>query len=209
MFIYSAKMNKKKLAMILAIFAAVILALVFVFTGGDDNDSGENARAAELKLLKNCKLETNEDRLSLLTELGWEVAMQPEETTEVRIPAEFSDVYERYNLIQKEQGLDLSDYKGEKVMRYTYLVVNHPNGESNIRATLLVKDNRLIGGDICSARMDGFMHSLLMPEDESTAKMPAVTTSAVTTPAATTDTPVMTQNVEPTVGGEETAFPTD
>ncbi len=201
MFIYSAKMNKKKLAMILVGVAAAILALVFILGGGDET---EDPRAAELKLLQKCRLATNEDRLALLTDLGWEVAMQPEETREVRIPNEFSDVYARYNELQKEQGLDLAAHKGETVMRYTYLVVNHPSGENHVRATLLVKGDRLIGGDICSAKMDGFMHTLLMPADESAAKTPVVTT-----PAVTTETPVMTQNVEPTVGGDESAFPTD
>ncbi|MBQ4048096.1 MAG: DUF4830 domain-containing protein [Clostridia bacterium] len=201
MFIYSAKMNKKKLAMILVGVAAAILALVFILGGGDET---EDPRAAELKLLQKCRLATNEDRLALLTDLGWEVAMQPEETREVRIPNEFSDVYARYNELQKEQGLDLAAHKGETVMRYTYLVVNHPSGENHVRATLLVKGDRLIGGDICSAKMDGFMHTLLMPADESAAKTPVATT-----PAVTTETPVMTQNVEPTVGGDESAFPTD
>jgi len=201
MFIYSAKMNKKKLAMILVGVVAAILALVFILGGGDET---EDPRAAELKLLQKCRLATNEDRLALLTDLGWEVAMQPEETREVRIPYGFSDVYARYNELQKEQGLDLAAHKGETVMRYTYLVVNHPSGENHVRATLLVKGDRLIGGDICSAKMDGFMHTLLMPADESAAKTPAATT-----PAVTTETPVMTQNVEPTVGGDESAFPTD
>ena len=201
MFIYSAKMNKKKLAMILVGVAAAILALVFILGGGDET---EDPRAAELKLLQKCRLATNEDRLALLTDLGWEVAMQPEETREVRIPNEFSDVYARYNELQKEQGLDLAAHKGETVVRYTYLVVNHPSGENHVRATLLVKGDRLIGGDICSAKMDGFMHTLLMPADESAAKTPAATT-----PAVTTEMPVMTQNVEPTVGGDESAFPTD
>lgn len=201
MFIYSAKMNKKKLAMILAGAAAVVLALVFILGG---NGEPEDPRAAEWKLLQKCRLASNEDRLALLTDLGWEVAMQPEETREVRIPDEFSDVYARYNELQKEQGLDLAAHKGETVMRYTYLVVNHPSGETNVRATLLVKGDRLIGGDVCSARMNGFMHTLLMPADENAAKLPTATT-----PAATTETPVMTQDVEPTVGGDESAFPTD
>ena len=198
MFIYSAKMNKRKLALILLGVAAAILTLVFVFTG-DSGNAGDDAQAELKKMLKSCKLESNEDRLRLLTSLGWEVVMQPDESTEVRIPAEFSDVYERYNLIQKEQGLDLADYKGETVMRYTYLVVNHPSGEAHVRATLLVRDGRLVGGDICSARMNGFMHSLLMPAE--TVPAPDATSAAAA--------PVITQAVEPTVGVDESAFPTD
>ena len=207
MFIYSAKMNKKKLATIVGGITAVILALVFVFTGeGGDSD---DPYAAEKELLQSCRLTTNEDRLALLTELGWEVVAQPEESMEVRIPQEFSDVYERYNQIQTEQGLDLAEHKGETVMRYTYTVVNHPSGEKHVRATLLVKNGRLIGGDVCSAKMDGFMHSLLMPQSVGFSDAPAVTTAAADMTTVTNEPVVMTQNVAPTVGGDETAFPTD
>ena len=80
--------------------------------------------------------------------------IQPEAYSEVQIPEEFSEVYENYNKIQRH-GLDLSKYNGEKAARYTYKVVNHPSGEKDVRATLLVYKDKLIGGDICTVRLDG------------------------------------------------------
>lgn len=164
MFIYSAKMNKKKIAAVLIGVAAIVLVLVFVLTGGGDEEPDGDPRTAQLELLQTERLETEEDRLRLLASLGWKVG-DPSESMEVRIPAEFSEVYEKYNEIQLDQGLDLADYRGEKVMRYAYRILNHPSGEETVRATLLVKDGQLIGGDVCSMKMDGFMHGLLMPED--------------------------------------------
>ena len=209
MFIYSAKMDKKKIAAVLVCIAVVVLVLVFVFAGGGDDQpqTADDIQKEQIKLLQSSKLETNEERLYLLTSLGWEVDMQPAEAVEVRIPSEFSEVYEKYNLIQKEQGLNLEKYKGDKVMRYTYLIVNHPSGETNVRATLLIKNNKLIGGDVCSPKLDGFMHSLLMPQ--SSGGQTTVQTTAVTTAPEASAGAVVTSVVEPTVGGDEDAFPTD
>ena len=131
MFIYSAKLNKKKLAAILIGAAAVILILIFVLARGGHSETDHDAqRDEQLKLLQSSRLETNEERLTLLTALGWDVSGQPAEEVEVRIPSEFSEVYEKYNLIQKEQGLNLEKHRGEKAMRYTYQIVNHPSGDT-------------------------------------------------------------------------------
>lgn len=212
MFIYSAKLDKKKIAAILICIAVVVLVLVFVFARGESESPSiaDKVKREQIQLLQSSKLESNEERLYLLTSLGWKVDMQPAEAAEVRIPAEFSAVYDQYNLIQKEQGLNLEQYKGDKVMRYTYVIVNHPSGESSVRATLLVRNNKLVGGDISSPKLDGFMHSLLMPSDGQAGLTPDVTTvpDATTAPDASAGA-IVTSEVEPTAGGDENAFPTD
>ena len=73
MFIYSAKLNKKKLAAILIGAAAVILILIFVLARGGHSETDHDA---QLKLLQSSRLETNEERLTLLTALGWDVSGQ-------------------------------------------------------------------------------------------------------------------------------------
>ena len=82
---------------------------------------------------------------------------------EIIIPAEFDDVYEKYNAIQKEQGFDLTAYCSKRVKKWTYKVTNYPNYEGSdcIRATLLVFDGKVIGGDVCSVELDGFMHGFV------------------------------------------------
>ncbi len=211
MFIYSAKLDKKKLTAILLAVAAVILIFVLIFARGKESPSNDQ-QAAQLKLLRTSRLETNEERLALLAALGWEVAGQPAEETEVRIPSVFSDVYEKYNQLQKEQGLDLEACKGEKAMRYTYQIVNHPSGETAVRATLLVRNNRLIGGDICSSRLDGFMHTLLKPDNASATRnsQTDASSSSQTTELPKPEASANASVAElPTVGGDEAAFPTD
>ena len=108
-------------------------------------------------------LSTDAERTAFLRDFGWEVSETPEECVEVTVPARFDSVYEDYNRLQKEQGLDLTRYRGKKVMRYTYTVNNYPDCDGTVYASLLLYKNRLIGGDICSADAAGFLHGFEKP----------------------------------------------
>ena len=96
--------------------------------------------------------------MEFLRQFGWEVSGAPKEVVEVTIPSEFDKIFTGYNEIQKRQGLDLSDYKKKKVMRYTYEVTNYTGADGVVYANILVYRNRVIGGDICSANVSGFIH---------------------------------------------------
>ena len=78
----------------------------------------------------------------------------------VTIPKEFNEVYEKYNKLQKQQGFDLEDYKGKTAEVYTYAVKNYGNKKQEVRANLIVCEGQLVGGDVCSAELDGFMQGL-------------------------------------------------
>lgn len=113
--------------------------------------------------------ETAEKRLSFLSQFGWEVEEEPAEVKEVVIPEEFDDVYNQYNVIQKEQKLDLEKYKGARVKCWSYNVKNYPgyeNSDGVIRANMLILDGVVIGGDISSTELSGFMHTFDFPQDK-------------------------------------------
>ncbi len=112
---------------------------------------------------------TEEQRQTFLRDLGWEVEPEPIEVVDVIIPNEFEEVYTTYNNIQKQQGMSLDKYRGKRCKRYTYVVNNHPSGAKEVRANLLVCSGKIIGGDICSLGLNGFMHSLIFPKE---AKVP-------------------------------------
>ena len=103
------------------------------------------------------KAGNNEDRIAFLKQFGWEVTAEPVEVSEVTIPQKFNSVYENYNKIQKEQGLDLSKYAGKICKQWVYEIKNYPSQTDAVRATLLVYDNEVIGGDISSAALNGFI----------------------------------------------------
>lgn len=101
---------------------------------------------------------TNEERVAFLQGFGWQVEPEPIDMREVVIPAEFSDVYTAYNDMQKAQGFDLAPYAGEPVTQYRYRITNYPDVEGEVYATLLVREDVIIGGDVALDAENGFMH---------------------------------------------------
>ena len=104
------------------------------------------------------KVKNDDDVERFLEQFGWQVGAQPQETAEVVIPAEFDKIFAAYNEIQKQQGLNLSGYKRRTVKRYTYVIENYPDYEGTVYANVRVYRGKVIGGDICSADVDGFIH---------------------------------------------------
>ena len=82
------------------------------------------------------------------------------------IPAEFDRGYEKYNEIQKAQNLDLMPYAGKRAKRWTYSIKNYPGYEGadgTVQANILVYEGAVIGGDVCSTELDGFMQGFDFP----------------------------------------------
>lgn len=104
---------------------------------------------------------TMEEAAKFLEDCGWKLKTDSGSAEEIVIPAEFSDVYERYNNLQKKQGCDLSAYRGETVTRYTFQVLNFTEYDGtpceNAEAHLLVCGGEIIGGDVCSLSISGRM----------------------------------------------------
>ena len=134
MMVMTAKVNLKKVMIALAAVAALIVALILLLGGGGDSAETSAPTAS-----------SNDGRVKFLTDLGWDVTTSPTDSSQVRIPAASSDVFERYNALQKSQGYDLSEYAGKKVMRYVYRINNYPGATEPVYATLLVYKNQIIG----------------------------------------------------------------
>ena len=112
------------------------------------------------------ELKTNGDRVKFLSALGWVVDPEPLCTSEVTIPLAFSDVYKKFNELQIEQGYDLSEHQGERATIYAYRVKNYAGYDGPVVAELYLAGDRLVGGDIHSLALDGFMHSLRRREPQ-------------------------------------------
>ena len=157
MFIVTAKLSKRKLAAVVVAAGALLCAVIILLSGKNAQSVSASTRPSD----KN--ISTNEDRVVFLSEYGWKVDEQPVEFEEVLIPEQFNDVFTGYNDLQKSQGYDLSKYKGKRAMRYSYNVTNYPNVKENVRANILVYKNAVIGGDVASVTLDGFMHGFQKP----------------------------------------------
>lgn len=154
MFVFSVHKRQIKMAVLVLCIAVVAVAFYFVSKQGV-----EAAKEAQM----NVRAATSEERIAYLSQFGWSVEEDPVEVSEVIIPETFDDTYTQYNELQKAQGFDLTVYAGKRVKRWIYRITNYPGYENRdcIQATLLVFDGQIIGGDICSTEIDGFMHGFV------------------------------------------------
>ena len=163
MFVVSLSKNKiKKSLLIVGAVAFFTLCSVALF-----NCIGSiNARKNNAELLS---AGTEKELLSFVSGYGWQVDEQPVEVREVVIPEIFDEVYANYNEIQLQQGFNLEKYAGQRVKRWTYTVRNYPGttpSDDFIRINVLVSNGLVIGGDVCSVKLDGFMHGFDFPSEQ-------------------------------------------
>ena len=147
MMVMTAKVNLKKILIGLAAAAGVILALIFLLGGNDTPTSAPQVSG-------------NDARVQYLKELGWDVTTSPKESGQVKIPETPTEIYSRYNELQKKNGFDLTEHAGHTVMRYVYQVNNYPGAAEPVYATLLVHKDKIIGGDITDTSPGGKMTGL-------------------------------------------------
>lgn len=164
MVIMTAKLSKRKrIAIVLLLVLAVIVACVCIgrASNGETETPPQTGEETQMAAIK-----TNEDRVAFLKSFGWEISTEPVQTQQVRVPTDPSEVFLRYNELQKSQGYDLMALAGKTLGRYVYEVLNYPdaNGGGTYYATLLVYDNAVVGGDVCSSAKGGVMQGLKMPE---------------------------------------------
>lgn len=160
MFVYSIKSKQVKVFLLL-LFVVFTVVSLFILS----RDSAQTGKGDNISL----KASTHEERMAFLSQFGWEIDKDPVEVREVIIPEEFDDTYTAYNEIQKNQGFDLTIYAGMRVKRWTYTVKNYTGYENKecIHVNILVYDGLVVGGDVCSVELDGFMHGFTMPKSDS------------------------------------------
>ena len=152
MMVMTAKVDVKKIAIAIAAVVGVILAAVMLFGGGSDAaPTGAPAVSG------------NDSRVQFLKDFGWEVSTSPKESAQVRIPEGASEVFDRYNALQKSQGYDLSQYAGKTIMRYVYKLNNYPGATDPVYATLLIYKDKIIGGDVTNTAAKGVVQGFKMP----------------------------------------------
>ena len=147
--IVCAKLRWKEVSAFLTLTAAFLLCL---WGGQADQVSAASA-----------DLPPSVQPADYLSQLGWEVSGEPT-VDQVRLPESFGAEYEEYLAIQVQAGFDLAAHAGETVTRYSYPLSKYPTGEEGILADLLVLDGEIVGGELRSPRLDGFMRALVSRE---------------------------------------------
>ena len=146
--IYTFKLTKKHIVGAVVAVAALIALLILLIP---------NEKAAETGAAVTVK--TPEDCVQYLSGLGFQLDAASGESRKVQIPKDFDAVYQAYNQMQQDCGFDLLKYAGKNGDLTTYKITNWPDGET-VLADVLVYKNKVIGGAIYTAAVDGFMYGL-------------------------------------------------
>ena len=160
MFVFSLRANKPKLIAGLCLLLIISVSLSVLITG----------RYTDVKKKQeiSAKASNAAERIAFLSQYGWEINEDPVEVTEVIIPTEFNEVYTKYNNLQKDQGMDLEPYKGKRVKKWIYEIKNYPDYTSDnscVRATILIYEGMVIGGDVSDFELNGFMQGFVYPDN--------------------------------------------
>ncbi len=160
MFVYSVRATTIRFFGVVCIaLAALITLIAFVPVYVNDAPAAPTAGDGQEKKISYDKVRSAKDAETFLAQFGWEVNADAVQTVQVTIPAEFDKIFTGYNELQKRQGLDLAKFRNKAVLRYTFPVTNYPGENGTVYANVLVYRNRVIGGDLCTADVTGFVRS--------------------------------------------------
>ena len=150
MFTKSLKLTKKR-AVALLLFIGVILSAAVVLCSSPRSllSTGDMLDVSQTK-----------GREKYLASYGWEIDPDSEEERNVLLPKSFEGAVGEYADMQTRQGYDFASYAGLECRQYTYTVTHYEGCGGTVYATLYIKGTRVIGGDIHSADIGGFMHGI-------------------------------------------------
>ena len=151
MFVYSFKASSIKL---LGIICICVVAAVLVISLLPMSGSSLNVNKIEgMHELSKINAGSGSGRIKYFERLGFTVDKTLVEEQEERLPEKMDAVTEKYNSLQRMQGLDISRYCGKKLKGYTYEITSFPNntkpGNGRYLATLIVYKNKVVAADIC------------------------------------------------------------
>ena len=141
--------NRKK-ALRIVLVAAILLTALILFRGNKTSDG----------------VSTSEGRAAFLQQFGWEIDPASEDVRTVQLPQVLEGMLLRYNEVQLKQGYDLTGHLGETCQQFTYRVLNYPDKEQTVLATLYIQGDRVIAGDIHSTALNGFLQGFKPEQDQ-------------------------------------------
>lgn len=161
MFVFTFDKKKGAKLGFIAAFAIVAIALC-AFIGLQQKDGVKTYATCDELGTYSTEAPDEEAQAQFLRALGIKVEQKRVSSDEVTIPAVFDDVYNEYNALQQEIGLDLAPFKGQEVERVVFRLKNSDN-----TATLLVYKGHAVGGHISSGLYGDDYESLISARQES------------------------------------------
>ena len=90
-------------------------------------------------------VETTQDIGTYFTGYGFETDLSSAAVDKVKIPKKWDDSFTAFNQIVQESGLDLADYKGKTVEKWTVLCPQLSTGDHDTYCVLLVYKAKAVG----------------------------------------------------------------
>ena len=159
LFVYTLKASGLKFFAIIAISVAVLATLIGILPAVNAESDAANVN------IDYGDVSSESDMVNFLSGFGYEVDPNVAEISEVTIPEEFDSAFRKYNEIQRAQGLNLKRHIGKTAKVYTFRVKNYGT-EGEVYATLIVRNGKIIAGDICSQEGEGFVHGFKKPVED-------------------------------------------
>ena len=153
MFVYTMRASGVKFFTVLALSVALLATAIGILPAV----SAASDAAAVTTDFKN--VSTEEEMVKFLADFGHEVEPKAVNVYEIQIPDEFNSVFEKYNEIQRAQGLNLKRYCGKDATVYVFKVTNYEH-DGEVFASLFIRNGRVIAGDICSKEGTEFVSGL-------------------------------------------------
>ncbi|MBQ5783210.1 MAG: DUF4830 domain-containing protein [Oscillospiraceae bacterium] len=154
-------LNRKKINQAVAVFICVVTATA-VGLGVKNYFTKDSAAAASVKT----KLSTTQEMVDYIASKGFSADIQTAQVTEVEIPRKFDDNFVGFNeKIKQNDGLSLERYKGDKVSKWTFDIIDYPNGDVDAAAVLLIRRERLIGAYILE-KPDGIAKAMVVTSQQ-------------------------------------------
>ena len=162
MFICTIKFDKKKLVFLVIVAALLLVGMIFLVSAlGKAKAQSESAAANGVQAqTQSLTVKSEKARVEWLAQNGWEVESPAESESSVMIPRTFSQVFEDYNELQKQQGFDLSRCCGTEVTMYTYRVTNADPGDE-----VLIPQPSYVSYLPCTVLADGVPKAIELKEE--------------------------------------------
>ena len=96
-------------------------------------------------------IETTQDIGTYFTGYGFDTDLASAAVDKVKIPKKWDDSFAAFNQIVQESGLDLADYKGKTVEKWTVLCPQLSTGDHDTYCVLLVYKAKAVGHIYCKA----------------------------------------------------------
>ena len=90
-------------------------------------------------------IETTQDIGTYFTGYGFDTDLASASVDKVKIPKKWDDSFAAFNQIVQESGLDLADYKGKTVEKWTVLCPQLSTGDHDTYCVLLVYKAKAVG----------------------------------------------------------------